>query len=235
MQIKLSFSYVITFLLLLVVMLELHETVHIVVGRLICGCWGPRDFNVWSLCGGCSENQPLWWLATLAGPFVSFALMWLGMFWLGSKDPHKLTFGFSLIFANIPFGRISTVMMGGGDEMVVTRHFLKSDYSRASMILICSAVVLGLVLPPISRAFRVLTNRWSWLYIIGFLTLPLLFLLIYVLTGLNSLLNKGFLATPWIIGTPVLITLHTSIALISLLWLRKNLFSINKMDRLVEY
>ena len=216
-------------------MLEVHEMVHIGVGRLICGCWGARDFNVWSLCTGCSENQPLWWLATLAGPLVSFALMWLGMFWLGSEDPNKLTFGFSLIFANIPFGRISTVMMGGGDEMVVTRHFLKGEYSRTSMILICSTVILCFVVPPISRAFNVLKNRWVWLYIIGFLTLPLLFLLVYVLTGLNSLLDKGFLSALWIMGTPILITIHTSIALISLLWLRKNLFSISETDRLAEH
>ena len=227
MHIKLSFSYVVTFLLLLIVMLELHETVHIVVGRLICGCWGPRDFNVWSLCKGCSENHPTWWLATLAGPLFSFALMWLGMFWLDAKESGRMTLGFSLIFANIPFGRISTVMMGGGDEMVVTRHFLTGEYSRTQMILICSVLVLGLGLPPVIKAFRVLTNRWSWLYIIGFLTIPLLFLLLYVLTGLNTLLNNGFLATPWIMGTPVLITLHTGLALLALLGLRKNLFSIN--------
>ncbi|CAN5228624.1 hypothetical protein BH09BAC4_BH09BAC4_11690 [soil metagenome] len=227
MHIKLSFSYVVTFLLLLIVMLELHETVHIVVGRLICGCWGPRDFNVWSLGNGCPEHHLHWWLATLAGPLFSFALMWLGMVWLNTKESGKMTLGFSLIFANIPFGRISTVMMGGGDEMVVTRHFLKGEYSRTQMILICSVLVLGLGLPPIIKAFRVLTNRRSWLYITGFLTLPLLFLLIYVLIGLNTLLNNGFLATPWIMGTPVLITLHTSLALLALLWLRKNLFSIN--------
>lgn len=229
MHLKLSFSYIVTFLLLLIVMLELHETVHIVVGRLICGCWGPRDFNVWSLCRSCPENHPAWWLATLAGPLVSFALMWLGMLWLDAKESGKMTIGFSLIFANIPFGRISTVMMGGGDEMVVTRHFLKDEYSRTQMILICSALVLGLGLPPILKAFRALTNRWSWLYIISFSTLPLLFLLIYVLIGLNTLLNNGFLATSWIMGTPVFITLHTGLALLALLWLRKHLFSINSI------
>ena len=228
MKIKLSFSYALAFLLLVIVMLELHETVHIAVGRVICGCWGPRDFNVWSLCVGCADNHPLWWVATLAGPVVSFALMWWGMFWLNSKESGKFTLGFSLIFANIPFGRLSSVMMGGGDEMVVIRHLLKNDFSRPQLTLICSVMVLGIVLPPVAKAFRILTNRWAWLYIIGFLTLPLLFLLVYVLTGLNTLLNAGFLATPWIMGTPLLITLHTSIALISLLWLRNYLFSIKK-------
>ncbi|WP_461116012.1 hypothetical protein [Spirosoma jeollabukense] len=213
--------------MLLIVMLELHETVHIVVGRLICGCWGPRDFNVWSLCNGCSKNHPHWWLATLAGPLFSFALMWLGTYWINTKESGKMTMGFSLIFANIPFGRISTVMMGGGDEMVVTRHFLTGAYSRTQMILICSVLVLGVILPPVINAFRILTNRWAWLYLIGFLTFPLLFLLLYVLIGLNTVLSNGFLATSWLMGTPILITLHTGLALLALVWLRKSLFSIN--------
>ena len=227
MHIRLSFSYLFTFLLLLIVMLELHEAVHMVVGYLICGCWGPRDFNVWSLCAGCRENQPLWWLATLSGPLFSFALMWLGMFWLGSAKSDKVMLGFSLIFANIPFGRLTTVMLGGGDEMVVTRNLLKNDFTRTQMILLCSVLVMGIAVPPVVKAFRLLTNRQDWLYMAGFLTLPLLFLLIYVLTGLSSLLNTGFLATPWMMGTPLFITLHTTIALIGLLWLRKNLLSLN--------
>lgn len=223
MHLNLSFAYVFTFLLLLIVMLELHETVHIAVGRFICGCWGPRDFNVWSLCAGCAESHPLWWLATLAGPLFSFALMWLGMGWLGAAEPERIALGFSLIFANIPFGRISTVMLGGGDEMVVIRHLLKDEYSRTQLILIGSVFVLGLGVPPVVKAFRLLTNRRSWLYVVGFLTLPLLFLLIYVLTGLNTLLGAGFLATPFIMGTPLLITLHTGIVIMGLLWLRRNL------------
>jgi hypothetical protein len=228
MHIKLSFSYVITFLLLVIVMLEVHETVHITVGRFICGCWGPRDFNVWSLCAGCAENYSFWWLATLAGPLVSFALMWLGMSWLSTEESGKSALGFSLIFANIPFGRISTVMMGGGDEMVVARHLLRQDFSRIQILLMCSFVVLCFVVPPVSKAFRLLNNRRSWIYLVGFLTLPLAFLLIYVLTGLNFLLTQGFLLTPWIMGTPVLITLHTSIALFSLAWFRKNLYQLLK-------
>ncbi|GAB4021719.1 hypothetical protein GCM10028808_67450 [Spirosoma migulaei] len=156
--------------------------------------------------------------------------MWLGMGWLKSTNPDRKALGFSLIFANIPFGRISTVMMGGGDEMVVTRQLLKQDFSRTQLILICSALVLLIVIPPVYKAWQVLTNRRAWLYLIGFLTLPLLFLLVYVLTGLNSLLTMGFLATPWIMGTPVFITLHTAIALAVLIFLRKNLLSVAATD-----
>ena len=227
MHLKLSITYLITFTLLLIVMMELHEIVHITVGRLICGCWGPRDFNVWSLCTGCKESQSTWWLATLAGPVFSFALMWLGMFWLSSIDTAKKALGFSLIFTNIPFGRITTVMMGGGDEMVVVRHFLSTEFNRTKMILICSTIVLIVGVPPIVAAFRSIQNKKAWLYILGFLTLPLLFLLLYTLIGLNTLLGAGFLSTEWIMGTPLLITLHTVIALILLILTRKNIGLLN--------
>lgn len=225
-----SIPYAITFLLLLIVMMELHEMAHISVGRLLCGCWGPRDFNVWSLCEGCQEKQSLWWLATLMGPVFSFAMMWLGMIWLGSSYPNRQAFGFSLIFANIPFGRITTAMMGGGDEMVVVRHFLKEDLSRMQLIMVGSTILLALGLPPIISVVRVMTNRRPWLIVFGFLTLPLAFLLVYTLMGLNTLLSQGFLAEVWAFGTPLLITLHTTIALIVLIWLRKNLFLINSLS-----
>ena len=225
MHLRLSLSTIITFLLLLIVMMEFHEMVHISVGRIICGCWGPRDFNVWSLCDTCRDTRPLWWLSTFSGPMFSFAMMWLGMFWLYSSDLKMKALGFSFIFSNIPFGRITTVMMGGGDEMMVIRNFMKDDFSRTSMIAICSALVLAITLPPIIKAYKSLTNKHAWIYIIAFLTLPLLFLLTYTLTGLNTLLKNGFLSTAWIMGTPLLITLHTLIAFVLLMLFRKNLFT----------
>lgn len=79
MKIKLSFPFITAFLLLQIVMLELHEMAHIVTSYLICGCWGIRDFNGWQLCNGCNNDHPLFWTATLAGPAFSVAVMWLGM------------------------------------------------------------------------------------------------------------------------------------------------------------
>ncbi len=228
MQIRLSPRYLFTFLLLLIVMLELHEIVHITTGYIICGCFGERDFNVWDVCTGCNERSTYTWLSTLTGPLFSFALMWVGMFLLSSKSIQRKAFGFSLIFSNIPFGRITTVMMGGGDEMVVMKHFLKNDLTRSQMILLCSLIVLLLGVPPVIRAWQVLTNKRSWIYIIGFLTLPLLFLLLYILGAMNALLGSGFLSTIGIMGTPLLITLHTALAAILLILFRKNIFLIAK-------
>lgn len=223
MKLPLSIRYSITFLLLLLVMMEFHELVHITTGRIVCGCWGSRDFNVWSLCDSCKEQHPNWWLATLSGPVFSFSIMWVGMFFLRSRIVQMKRLGFAFIFANIPFGRITTVMMGGGDEMVVTRHFLSGSWSRNEMIVLCSAIVLLLGVPPVIMAWRSLTNKKAWIYITGFLLLPLLFLLIYLLTGLNSLLHYCVLSSNWIMGTPVLITAHTILVLTLLILFHRKL------------
>jgi hypothetical protein len=222
MRIRITPAYTVSFLLLLIVMMELHELAHITVGRWLCGCWGPRDFNVWNLCDGCESTQPHAWVATLTGPLFSFVIMYLGILGLRSTDPVRKSIAFSLIFANIPFGRITTVMMGGGDEMVVLRSLLPS-LDRSSQIWIGSALLLIVGVPPIYKAYMAVSNRRSWLYILGFMSVPLAFLLVYTLIGLNSLLKSGFMSEPWILGTPLLITLHTAIAAAWLLVVRKKL------------
>lgn len=223
MKLKLSFGYIIAFLLLTLAMLELHETVHIITGRIICGDWGSRDFNVWNLCKDCNVHHPNSWLATLTGPFFSFIMMWVGMGLLYAINDNYKAAGFALVFANIPFGRISQVMMGSGDEMIVTKALLKDSLTHNQLILTGSCILLLLGVPPIVKAYLTLKNKMAWLYLLGFLTLPLVFILIYVLTALNGLLNKGFLANAWIMGTPLLITLHTFIALVLLAYFYKNL------------
>jgi hypothetical protein len=228
MKLKLSFGYIIAFLLLTLVMLELHETVHITTGRIICGGWGSRDFNVWNLCKNCSIHHANSWVATLAGPLFSFMLMWAGMFLMYSINENHKAIGFVLVFANIPFGRISQAMMGSGDEMIVIRALLKGSLNHDQLVLMCSFILLSIGLPPIIKAYRTLKNKMAWLYILGFLTLPLVFILTYVLTTLNTLLNKGFLDTPWIMGTPLLITLHTIIALFLLACFYKKLLPVSK-------
>lgn len=46
MQIKITFRYVMAFFALNMIMGELHEQAHINAGYFICGCYGPRNFNV---------------------------------------------------------------------------------------------------------------------------------------------------------------------------------------------
>ena len=118
-------------------------------------------------------------------------------------------------------------MRGAGDEMVVTKHLLANYFSSTQMILICSIIVLAIGLPPIIKAFRILTNKKSWLYILGFLTLPIAFILVYILIGMNTLLKSGLLSGIGIMGTPLLITIHTLLAILFLFLFRNKLTALN--------
>ena len=55
MKININLRTILAFIALVFVMHELHEIAHTAVGRVLCGCWGPRDFNVWLLHSGDSN------------------------------------------------------------------------------------------------------------------------------------------------------------------------------------
>ena len=88
MKLKLTPKFVLTFLALTFVLHEAHEIVHTTVGRIICGCWGERDFNVWGLCDSCQTN-PLRIYSTLAGPVFTFIIIWFGNSLLNSQKSEN--------------------------------------------------------------------------------------------------------------------------------------------------
>lgn len=120
MKIKITPAYIFTFLMLTFLLAELHEIAHTAMGRVICGCWGKRDFNEWSLCTTCESNS-LGFISTLMGPLFTFTISYWGAGMLKNDNPvEKSTLGFSLIFASAIFGRLLNVWpFGGGDEFSV--------------------------------------------------------------------------------------------------------------------
>ena len=177
---------------------DLHELIHTGAGRLICGAWGPRDFNVWSLASGCES-----WLPTLMGPVFSWAVMWTGVALLGSALESRRWIGLALVFAPNPLGRLLPALQGGGDEGVVARYALGREGPWARLVLVVAAACL--IVPPLLAAWRALPprRRWAWfllLFIGGILvTGPL-----YIVLG-NGLLARGVLAAPGMFGAPQLV------------------------------
>lgn len=227
MFLKLTWKNVLAFLIFAMLMGESHEIAHFLVGKVVCGCWPEsRDFNAWSLCKSCKETNPNWYWPTMAGPVFSMSLAWVGMFLLGSQDVRKQSLGFMLIWADVPQARIMTVLMGGGDEMVVMRNLTKGTFAEEYFRIISVVLVFLMALPPIIASYRMVKNRLGWLYNTGFMVLTLLVLGIYGFFLLNGLLEKGFLSDPWIMGTPLFITLHTALMLLLLIvFFRKELFT----------
>lgn len=226
MKILFTWRSLAAFLALLFCLAEAHELVHTGLGRLLCGCWGTRDFNVWSLCATCA-NKPLPNLAaTLSGPLFSFALMWVG-YWLmaAGRPAASWSLGFALVFANIPFARIlGAVFMGGNDEVYALSKIM--PYHRAWAL--GGAAVLLATVPPLVRAYATLRPRGRPWVFLGFFLGPTAVLVIVVLGAMNSLLASGFLATYWVLGSPILVTCWTALVVLSLALTYRFLFGLGQ-------
>lgn len=204
-----SLRWLLAFVFAILVAHELHELAHTGVGRLACGAWGARDFNVWSLAEGCESR-----LATLAGPLFSWALMWAGVWLVRSGTEEGRWTGLALIFAPNPLGRLLPALVGGGDEGVLARALVGGPGMAARGVVIVAAALF--VLHPLLYAWHALPERrrLGWfltLFASGILvTGPLLFAL-----G-NGLLARGVLASPGLLGAPILVEIVTLLSLVGL-------------------
>lgn len=208
LKFKLTFRAAFAFAALLFVMHESHEIVHTVVARLICGCWGPRDFNVWKTCETCM--RPDWSVgATVAGPLFTFAMIWWGFTQLKpGLAVSRQAVGLAMVFANMPFARILTAVIGGGDE-VWSLNELSGNHLLAWATGV--ALVLGLCALPLWRAAQTLLPRRRWLVFTGLLLGPVALDLVVVLLGLNTLLEHGVLAEPGALGSPLIVNLWSGL------------------------
>ncbi|WP_426329390.1 hypothetical protein [Pedobacter sp. R-06] len=223
MKLKLTLPFALTFLALTFVMHEAHEIVHTTIGRLICGCWGNRDFNVWSLCGNCSEQIPYSVLSTFAGPIFTYLMIWLGTYLMNNpKDPQKVL-GFSLVFANIPFTRIFGSVTGGGDEVWGLNLML---HNHNVAWLLGTIIILSVVIYPLYKCFKLIGNESPVVWFLVFLLIPGQIDTWVILIILNSLLQKGLLSNYWILGSPVLVTVWTASITLTYILTRKNIYKL---------
>ncbi|GAA4391594.1 hypothetical protein [Hymenobacter koreensis] len=220
MKLHLTFRYVVAFLLLNLLVSELHELAHLAIGGLVCGCYGPRDFNAWHSCTACA-NPEMINLSAAAGPLWSYAMMWVGVLGLRSGNATRQALGFSVLFAALPFARIITVLMGGGDELVIVRRLVPDGASVQLYKWLMTGLVLVLAGTPLVLAYRRVRNARPGLWIAGFAVGPLLFQALYLFQLMNGLLHRGVLADSWLLGTHVLIWLHTAVVATLLLYFRR--------------
>ena len=185
-------------------MQETHELAHTGTGRLICGGWGDRNFNLWTLSPGCWDGNSLSVLATWAGPAYSFAVMWAGFVLLTRESVRSRSVGFALIVASMPLSRILTPLLGGGDEIFALDRFLDNLSLSWAIGL---ALVLALLLPPVAKVWQATGNRPRWLWFAGLMLVPFLAtgaVVFGILQG--QLLGRDILDETWIMGSPRIVT-----------------------------
>jgi uncharacterized membrane protein YozB (DUF420 family) len=211
MQLRLDWKYVAAFFALNGVVSELHEQAHITTGRLMHGCYGSRDFNNWQECA--ASALPL---ASMAGPLFSYIVMWLGA-WLVARaaTPGNRALGFALVFAPLPFARVFTVLMKGGDERIFLTALTGDVLPPGALRAVVIAFTLLFCAPPVWFAWRALGNRHRGWIVAAFCVVPLLVIWAYKLKLLNGLLQQGVLATPVILGTPAFVLLVFALMLLA--------------------
>ena len=208
LHLRLAFKSLLVFQFFFFLMHELHELAHIITGRILCGAWGTRDFNVWQLCEPCNVSYPQ--IATFAGPIFTFVMLWLGRYWLkhGSSTSIR-SLGLVFIFGNMPFGRMYMAATGSGDEVYGLRSlFINSDHSNLLWVKLLGFVIVALIcVPPLVTAYRAIANKRKLIIFVSLLILPLMLDTVILLILLNGVLAKGILNQVFIMGTPLLVTL----------------------------
>lgn len=213
----LRWPFLAAFVALVLVLHEAHELAHTVTGRLLCGGWGPRDFNVWQLPEGCAA-----WLPTLAGPVLSFAVLWIGFSLLRRGPDARRSLGVALVMAANPFARLFTAAMGGGDEGVLVRAWL--DVPRGPIATVVTlAGVAALAVPPLIAAWRAMPRPGRPVAYVVLLLLPMVATGVLLFAALNPVLARGVLADPVVAGTPLLVWLVTIGSVIAAVALHRRL------------
>lgn len=205
MKIALTPKSTTALLFLSFIMQETHELAHTSVGRLICGCWGRRNFNLWTLCKGCGDERPLSILATYAGPAYTFLVIWTGFYLLLKSSAKLKSIGFALIVSSMPLSRIISPIFGSGDEV----YALNSHWNNRPLAWIVAVViVLALAIPPVVKIWNTIGNRRKPLWMVGLILVP------FIMTGIvvfgifqTLLLDNGILKEYWILGSPMLVTM----------------------------
>lgn len=205
-RVQATWGFVFAFVALALVVHEAHELAHITVGRLVCGGWGARDFNSWTLTG-----RP----GVLLQPDVDRKLASRFLFPLA---PPRARPGLrAQPFRAAPDGRDGWRRRRGpgprGDGL---------PRGRAATVLAVVPVAI-LVAFPLWRAWNSLATRRRLLVFIALLLLPTLVTGVLLLVAGNRLLAAGLLAGPEIAGTPPLIWLIALAAVGLLLLLRGHL------------
>lgn len=224
MNIQVSMRYCIAFMALFFLCSQLHEMVHIITGRFICGCWGEQqDFNLWSLCADC-EQHPYKYIATLAGPVFTYLMIWLGVYWLSLSNTSLQVIGFAFVLANHPFARIFTAAMGRGDEITVLRFHLAQAWSHWYINVLGLFLVLIFAFLPLYYAYCQLEHRYKLQILIGFCVIPLVVQWFYEFKFLGWLIQSGVMNEAHFMGIADFVHLHTLLCIIVLFAAGKHLY-----------
>jgi hypothetical protein len=129
---------------------------------------------------------------------------------------------------NLPFARIFTAAMGGGDETTVLKTLLLPGPGTLMVKIIGFVIVFALAFPPIYLCFKRLQGKYRLYTIIGFCIIPMLIMMPYEFMLLGKVLQAGFLAQRHYLGVPDFVYLHTFLMAVIVIIYWKKLFTLSE-------
>jgi uncharacterized membrane protein len=153
-------------------------------------------------------------------------------------SPHhsiaRRSVGFALVWANVPFARLITVLMKGGDEGVITRAIVGQPKLSSLAWSVELIVILMLILPAFIRSWKLLLPNRRLYVFISFLIIPMLleYILMHKLGG--SLLKQGVLDQQVILGSPLLVLVWNIVWMSVMLLTASSLTLILKEEKMVK-
>src|ERR1700722_9685768 len=157
MNLKAPPLYILSFLLLIFLVQEVHDWAHILAVRVTCHCWAIRTFGSWVLCGSPSPGQHA--LIAVAGPLVNAILLLTGWSLLHPENPvEENSIGVALVFAALPLNNLIAAFTGGGDITETVRWMQRHGYYSSVGFAkgLGLVIVLLLNIPALIRAFGAL-------------------------------------------------------------------------------
>jgi hypothetical protein len=220
MHIAITPRFLLAFAALIVLCGLGHEFVHHVTGAAVCGAFGYKTFNSFTLAASCADRPFATVLSTWAGPLFTYGLMWLGWHRLESPYAAVRQGGLALIFANFPVNRLFFALLGWNDEQYITRLVIGED---SIAYWLTNLAIWVLALPPLFAAWRALAKPKRFWWFTGLFLLPFAFVLVFgVVMETWLLLQLHFLAET-VYGIPMLLVLTELVCLVVYLGLRDDL------------
>ncbi|HXB43653.1 MAG TPA: hypothetical protein VNV85_06330 [Puia sp.] len=236
MKINFSVTYLLAFLSLLFLVQELHDWSHVLASEWICGCFGTKTFDSWTVCDNCEASGKILVLSILAGPTLTYILVWISWSLMGrGHSAGTKSFGLTLLFAANPFVNILAAFGGGGDITEAMRRLYQNpDGSNRHVVAIFALlIVLVLTVPPILRAIQMIKgNKEKLILIPAFLLLPNFMERLFVFKGMNWVLQQGIFQEEAFAGASLLVVVWLFILVIVLLASYKSiLIFVKKKER----
>lgn len=208
-RLPLNLRYLLQFAALSFLCLGAHELVHHFMVRATCGGWWTMTFWQFQRPVGCAGGVSL--LATLAGPLLTWLLIWGGRAMVHHGEARA---GVTLILANLPLARVVSVLMQGGDEMVLARALAPGNALWLPML----ALTLLLFWSPVRVAYRALQHSNRMTVLVAFLVLPLFWDMLLKRVWLSAILEQHPAA---VAGVPLVFLMAAGVALLLLVLLRR--------------